>query len=97
MDSSSYAYLSDSENCSQITFLTDAPSLEEFGYRKPEYHLRALRGGRFSMHGVLGEISLKHFCKKAIAAKISIDGEATPEKKIEVMVHIIAERISARL
>jgi len=83
-----HAYLYDSEDCSQMTFLTDAPSLEEFDYRKPKYHLRPIPGGRFSMHGVLGKISLKHFCK-AIAAKISIDGEATPEKKIEGMVHII--------
>jgi len=55
-----HAYLSDSEDCSQMTFLTDAPSPEEFDYRKPEYHLRALQGGRFSMHGVLGKISLGH-------------------------------------
>jgi len=87
-----HAYLSDSEDCSQMIFLTDAPTPEEFDYRKPKYHIQ---GGRFSIHSVLGKISLKHFyksplehfCKKAIAAKISIDGEATPEKKIEGMVH----------
>jgi len=82
-----HAYLSDSEDCSQMIFLTDAPTPEEFDYRKPKYHLKPIQGGRFSIHGVLGKISLKHFCKKAIAAKISIDGEATPEKKIEGMVH----------
>ena len=84
-----HAYLSDPEDCSQMTFLTDAPSLETLDQGQPEeYHLRPIQGGRFSVHGVVGKVSLKHFCKKAIAAKSSTDGVTTPQKKIEGTVYI---------
>ena len=80
------AYLSDLEDCSRMTFVTDAPSLETLDRGQPEYHLKPIQGGRFSVHGVVGKILLKHFCKKAIAVKISTDGENTTQKKIEGMV-----------
>ena len=81
-----HAYLSDPEDCSQMMFVTDAPSLETVD--QLEYHLRPIQGGHFSEHGVVGNISLKHFCKKAIAAKISTDGVTTPQQNIKGMVYI---------
>lgn len=78
------AYLSDPEDCSQMMFATDAPSLETLGQElQPECHLRGIRGGRFSVRGVVGKISLKHFCKNAIADKISTDGVTPPQKSID--------------
>lgn len=78
------AYLSDPEDCSQMMFVTDAPSLETLDQElQPECHLRPIRSGRFSVHGVVGKISLKHFCKNAIAAKISTDGVTTPQKNTD--------------
>lgn len=78
------AYLSDPEDCSQMMFVTDAPSLETVDQElQPECHLRPIRSGRFSVHGVVGKISLKHFCKNAIAANISTDGVTTPQKNTD--------------
>jgi len=47
------AYLSDPEDCSQMMFVTDAPSLETLDQElQLECHRRPIRGGRFSVHGV---------------------------------------------
>ena len=79
-----HAYLPDPEDCSQMAFVTDAPGLETLDQElQPEYHLRPIRGGRFSVHGVVGKISLGHFCKNAIAAKISTDGVTPPQKSTD--------------
>ena len=84
-----HAYLSDPEDCSQMMFVTDAPSLETLDQGQPEeYHLRPIQGGRFSVHGVVGKVSLKWFGKKAIAAKIFTDGVTTPQKKIQGTIYM---------
>jgi len=92
-----HAYLSDPEDCSQMTIVTNAPNLEAFDHRKPEYHLSPIQGGRFSVHGVVGKISVKHTCKKAIAAKFSTDGEITPHKKIEGTIYTVVSRFFSAL
>ena len=62
--------LQNEDNCKNMTFLTTAPSLSG---DSPPYKLIVQENGVFQIGSQEGEISPRHFCKKAIGRKCKKD------------------------
>ncbi len=73
-----FASLTTDSDCDSMVFVS-AKSSPSFMGERPEYQFRVMENGHFKRHSSIGTLSLRHFCKTAVARKRCRKGSDTGE------------------